>query len=263
VANRMYDAPGAPDFFRAWNGTLSYAFQIYFDFSGYSDMALGLSLLFGIRLPINFDSPYRATSIIDFWQRWHISLSTFLRDYLYVPLGGNRHGMRRRYANLLTTMVLGGLWHGASWTFVVWGALHGFYLVVNHVWRRLRGAAHHTGPAQRAASWLLTFVAVCFAWVFFRSGSFLDATQILRGMVGLNGVGWGLKWSHEWAYVIVALALALFPWNSNVIVGWIERWPGRRWAVAGSSGLAMGALLMFSVMRIAGGGSPQFLYFQF
>jgi len=263
VANRMYDAPGAPDFFRAWNGTLSYAFQIYFDFSGYSDMALGLSLLFGIRLPINFDSPYRATSIIDFWRRWHMSLSNFLRDYLYVPLGGNRHGMRRRYINLMITMVLGGLWHGASWTFVVWGALHGFYLVVNHVWRRLRGAAHHTGPAQRAASWLLTFVAVCFAWVFFRAGSFGDATQILRGMVGLNGVGWGLKWSHPWAYIVVAFALALFPWNSNAIAGRIEHWRGGRWAVAGSSGLAIGALLMFSIMRIAGGGSPQFLYFQF
>ena len=138
-------------------------------------MAVGLGRLFNVRLPENFDSPYKAQSIIDFWRRWHMTLSRFLRDYLYVPLGGNRHGMRRRYINLMITMVLGGLWHGASWTFVVWGALHGFYLVVNHVWRGLRGPAHPTGPAQRAARWLLTFVAVCFAWVFF--------FQLLQGVV--------------------------------------------------------------------------------
>src|SRR5205085_9276725 len=125
----------APMFFLSWIGVLAYAFQIYFDFSGYSDMAIGISLLFGIFLPINFDSPYKATSISDIWRRWHISLSTFLRDYLYIPLGGSRHGRYRRYLNLWITMVLGGLWHGASWTFVLWGAAHGSYLMVNHAWR--------------------------------------------------------------------------------------------------------------------------------
>jgi alginate O-acetyltransferase complex protein AlgI len=263
VADRMYADPGAPDFFRAWHGTLSYAFQIYFDFSGYSDMALGLSLLFGIRLPINFDSPYRASSIIDFWRRWHISLSTFLRDYLYVPLGGSRHGSARRYANLMITMVLGGLWHGASWTFVVWGTLHGLYLVLNHLWRLLRGPSSRAGRLERGVGWLLTFLAVCFAWVFFRADSFSDATQILRGMAGLNGLGWGFKGTHGWSYVVGALALVALPWNSNVIAGRIERWRGGRPVWAAVSGLVTGALLMFSVMRIAGGGSPQFLYFQF
>ena len=263
VADRIYANPGAPDFFRAWNGTLSYAFQIYFDFSGYSDMALGLSLLFGIRLPINFDSPYRAGSIIDFWRRWHISLSTFLRDYLYVPLGGNRRGSVRRYANLMITMVLGGLWHGASWTFVVWGTLHGLYLVINHLWRLLRGPSNRVGRVERGAGWLLTFLAVCFAWVFFRADSFADATQILRGMVGLNGLGWGSKRTHGWLYIAAALALVALPWNSNFIAGRIERWRVGRRAFAAIWGLMTGALLMFSVMRIAGSGSPQFLYFQF
>jgi len=261
AANRLYDAPGAPDFFLAWHGTLSYAFQIYFDFAGYSDMALGLSLMFGIRLPINFNSPYRATSIIDFWRRWHISLSTFLRDYLYVPLGGSRHGAFRRYANLMITMLLGGLWHGASWTFVVWGALHGLYLVVNHLWRR-RGSAGGQSLGGRAAGWLLTFVAVCFAWVFFRAGSFADAIHVLRGLVGLSGLHW-TPGAHQWAYIAVAFALALFPWNSDVIAARIEHWRDGRPAFTITTGFAMGVLLMFSIMRLSGQDSPQFLYFQF
>ena len=134
-----------PSFDQAWIGALAYTFQLYFDFSGYSDMAIGMSLMFGIFLPLNFNSPYKATSIIDFWRRWHMTLSQFLRDYLYIPLGGNRHGRVLRYVNLMITMLLGGLWHGAAWTFVVWGALHGIYLCINHAWnnfgprpRRLR-----------------------------------------------------------------------------------------------------------------------------
>ena len=126
--------PNAPTFDQAWIGALAYTFQLYFDFSGYSDMAIGISLMFGIFLPLNFNSPYKATSIIDFWRRWHMTLSQFLRDYLYIPLGGNRRGPALRYVNLMITMLLGGLWHGAAWTFVVWGALHGVYLCVNHAW---------------------------------------------------------------------------------------------------------------------------------
>src|SRR5260370_26203987 len=126
--------PGTPSFDQAWIGALAYTFQLYFDFSGYSDMAIGISLMFGIFLPLNFNSPYKAMSIIDFWRRWHMTLSQFLRDYLYIPLGGNRHGRILRYVNLMITMVLGGLWHGAAWTFVAWGALHGAYLCINHAW---------------------------------------------------------------------------------------------------------------------------------
>ncbi len=176
----------------AWLAALAYTCQLYFDFSGYSDMAIGLARMFSIRLPVNFNSPYKAQSIIDFWRRWHMTLSAFLRDYLYIPLGGNRHGASRRYLNLMATMLLGGLWHGADWTFVAWGGLHGLYLVVNHLWRdhvplakRLnQGAA---GPYYQAASHLLTFLAVVFAWVFFRATSFSAAGIMIAGMVGANG----------------------------------------------------------------------------
>lgn len=178
--------------FVAWGGALSYTMQLYFDFSGYSDMAMGAARLFGIRLPINFFSPYKAKSIVEFWRRWHITLSRFLRDYLYIPLGGNRHGRARRYANLMTTMLLGGLWHGAGWTFVVWGALHGLYLVANHGWRRL---CTQTGLSRFRATrlwslcaWSLTFLAVVVGWVFFRAESFKASFAMLRGMAGLNGV---------------------------------------------------------------------------
>jgi len=169
----------------AWLATLGYTLQIYFDFSGYSDMALGLGLLFGIRLPVNFRSPYRATSIIEFWRRWHITLSRFLRDYLYIPLGGNRQGEARRYINLLLTMLLGGLWHGAGWNFVVWGGLHGLYLCINHIWRGGREVAHSGAVTlAKVAGWAATFVAVVIAWVFFRAGTIAGAWQMLRGLFG-------------------------------------------------------------------------------
>ncbi|MDB2682721.1 MBOAT family protein [Alphaproteobacteria bacterium] len=177
-------------FIEAWTASLSYTFQLYFDFSGYSDMAIGLACMFGIQLPLNFFSPYKATSVIDFWRRWHMTLSRFLRDYLYIPLGGNRKGPARRYVNLMITMVLGGLWHGAGWTFVLWGMLHGLYLVVNNFWRGLRGR-FMSRPAGLCEQWfgrLLTFLAVVVGWVFFRAESFGSALVILKGMVGMNGV---------------------------------------------------------------------------
>lgn len=178
--------------FEAWGGALAYTFQLYFDFSGYSDMAIGAARMFGIQLPVNFHSPYKATNIIEFWRRWHMTLSAFLRDYLYVALGGNRHGTYRRYRNLLLTMLLGGLWHGAGWTFVVWGALHGFYLCINHAWRHLARHLWARPVLPRALSktlaWLVTFVAVVVSWVFFRASDFAAAHAILAGMAGLNGV---------------------------------------------------------------------------
>jgi alginate O-acetyltransferase complex protein AlgI len=179
-----------PMLFMSWLGVLSYSFQIYFDFSGYSDMAIGLSLLFGISLPVNFNSPYKATSIIDFWRRWHISLSIFLRDYLYIPLGGNKNGKLRRYVNVLTTMLIGGLWHGANWTFVLWGALHGVFLVVNQIWRTAVGDKIRYGRVGHVACWLVTFASVCIAWVLFRAESLRTAVGVYQGMFGFNGVGW-------------------------------------------------------------------------
>src|SRR4051812_49123043 len=172
-----------PSFDQAWIGALAYTFQLYFDFSGYSDMAIGISLMFGVFLPLNFNSPYKAQSIVDFWRCWHMTLSQFLRDYLYIPLGGNRHGRALRYVNLMITMLLGGLWHGAAWTFVVWGALHGLYLCINHAWSHLAPAASpRWAPLATFASCALTFLAVVVAWVFFRSDSLTTAVGILRAM---------------------------------------------------------------------------------
>jgi D-alanyl-lipoteichoic acid acyltransferase DltB (MBOAT superfamily) len=178
----------------AWLATLSYTLQIYFDFSGYSDMAIGLALLFGLRLPVNFRSPYQAISIVDFWRRWHITLSRFLRDYLYIPLGGNRLGERRRYVNLMVTMLLGGLWHGAGWNFLVWGGLHGIYLGVNHLWREWRGGDRRASAARsvpkglvaKGLSWAVTFLAVVIAWVFFRARTTAGAWQMLASLFGFE-----------------------------------------------------------------------------
>jgi len=176
-------------FFEAWGGALAYTLQLYFDFSGYSDMAIGLARMFGIRFPLNFNSPYKATSIIDFWRRWHITLSRFLRDYLYIPLGGSRKGEARRLTNLMITMLLGGLWHGAGWTFVLWGGLHGFYLVVNHAWRQWRTSRGHTQSTRvgRFFAWLLTMLAVVVAWVPFRAENMAATQNMLFAMFGYQG----------------------------------------------------------------------------
>jgi D-alanyl-lipoteichoic acid acyltransferase DltB (MBOAT superfamily) len=175
----------------AWGGALAYTFQLYYDFSGYSDMAIGLAMMMGIRLPLNFDSPYKAVNIIDFWRRWHITLSRFLRDYIYIPLGGNRKGPARRYLNLFITMLLGGFWHGAGWTFIVWGCLHGAYLAINHLWHDLRRRLGHdlaqSSWQGRALGRLITFLAVLVGWVFFRAADFGSAERILAAMIGFRG----------------------------------------------------------------------------
>lgn len=174
----------------AWTGSIAYTFQIYFDFSGYCDMALGLALMFGIRLPMNFNSPYKALSIVDFWRRWHITLSRFLKDYLYIPLGGNRSGLLGSKGNLMITMLLGGLWHGAGWNFVIWGGLHGSYLITNHFW-----SSSKFGPASKkflggylysVLAWSLTMLAVVIAWVFFRAETLPGAITVLASMAGLS-----------------------------------------------------------------------------
>lgn len=180
------------DLLVAWGGALAYTFQLYFDFSGYSDMAIGAARCFGIRFPMNFFSPYKATSIIEFWRRWHITLSRFLRDYLYVGLGGNRRGATRRYVNLMLTMLIGGLWHGASWTFVAWGGLHGAYLMINHGWialtRRTPAVPSQATRTGNFFGWAVTFAAVVVGWVFFRAPDFTSALNMLAGMGGLHGV---------------------------------------------------------------------------
>lgn len=198
------DIGGDVHFFIAWVGTLAYTFQIYFDFSAYSDMAVGLALMFGVRLPTNFNSPYKARSIIDFWRRWHMTLSRFLRDYLYIPLGGGKAGKVRRYLNLMIVMLIGGLWHGASWTFVLWGGLHGAYLMINHAWLRIAGGL--PVAITRVAgwgAWPMTFLAVTIAWVLFRAETFSGALALYAAMFGFDGLSVPL----EFASVVGALDL--------------------------------------------------------
>lgn len=219
-----------PDFTEAWVGTLAYTFQLYFDFSGYSDMAVGLSWMFNVKLPYNFNSPYKALNITDFWRRWHMTLSAFLRDYLYIPLGGNRNGAIQRYINLFITMLLGGLWHGANWNFVFWGALHGLYLTINHGFQTFThnlSAALLRNPLFHIFSWAITFFSVVFAWIFFRANDFPTALRIVGAMNGpplgsvssihptLWNQGLDLERGLWWLSTLSIIALC-FP-NSNTI----------------------------------------------
>jgi alginate O-acetyltransferase complex protein AlgI len=182
VASAGFDATRSLTLIEAWVTSVSYTFQLYFDFSAYTDMALGTALLFNIKLPINFNSPYKALDIADFWRRWHITLSRFLRDYIYIPLGGNRKGRLRTYLNLMATFLVGGLWHGAGWTFVFWGFLHGAGTAIHRFW------SSHNLRVPKVLAWLLTFNFVNIAWVFFRAKTWADAMKVLRGMAGLNGI---------------------------------------------------------------------------
>jgi alginate O-acetyltransferase complex protein AlgI len=204
----------------AWVGVMAYTFQLYFDFSGYSDMAIGIAKLFGIDLPINFFSPYKSTSIIQFWQRWHMTLSRFLRDYLYFPLGGNRKGKLRRYVNLMITMLLGGLWHGANYTFLVWGGLHGCYLMANHAWRAAGWRTHQSSRLATLAAGTITVLAVVVAWVFFRAEDMPTAFNVLRGMAGVNGIAVHDAASRSWQ-----LIRHLFPGYAVVSEGALQHLP--------------------------------------
>lgn len=281
------------DLIAAWSGALAYTAQLYFDFSAYSDMAIGIGLMFGIRLPLNFASPYKAANVIDFWRRWHMTLSRFLRDYIYIPLGGNRKGKMRRFVNLFATMLLGGIWHGAGWTFVVWGALHGGYLIINHGWRELRSRLGLGVEARsRYGIWLaraMTFLAVVVAWVFFRAADMAAALSILYAMAGGNGIavpaslsqfapGMPLSASPVDSGIAlgVASSLLLLAWfapNTQQITGYVGptgaygsgmtepapaalRWSGAwRWAVF------IGALFAASLMLMS--RVSEFIYFQF
>ncbi len=177
-----FDVATTLNIFEAWATSLSYTFQLYFDFSGYTDMAIGLALLFNIKLPINFNSPYKATNIQDFWRRWHITLSRFLKDYIYIPLGGNRKGNFRIYNNLLATFIIGGIWHGAGWTFVFWGFLHGIALVVHRIWQNIGFQLYSI------IAWFITFNFINIAWVFFRAKEWDDAIKILTGMFNISQI---------------------------------------------------------------------------
>jgi D-alanyl-lipoteichoic acid acyltransferase DltB (MBOAT superfamily) len=181
-ATNGFDKAEVLNLIEAWATSLSYTFQLYFDFSGYTDMAIGISLLFNIKFPINFNSPYKATNIQDFWRRWHITLSRFLKDYIYIPLGGNRKGETRTYLNLFFTFLIGGLWHGAGWTFIFWGFLHGVALVVHRAWQKLNF------KLNRILAWFITFNFINISWIFFRAKDWDSAIKVLSSMLGFNDI---------------------------------------------------------------------------
>jgi alginate O-acetyltransferase complex protein AlgI len=259
--------PATPTFDQAWLGALAYTFQLYFDFSGYSDMAIGISLMFGIFLPLNFNSPYKATSIIDFWRRWHMTLSQFLRDYLYIPLGGNRRGPVLRYVNLLITMVLGGLWHGAAWTFVIWGALHGAYLCVNHAWNRFGPVvAPRFAPLANVAAFILTFLCVVVAWVFFRADNLPAAISLLSKMADPTTTAFGRLEIAQAVFIAVYAAIAWFAPNTQTIMGYDHqnRTVGqvlRTWQMRPLFIYATAAVLAFGILGIQ--QHSEFIYFRF
>jgi D-alanyl-lipoteichoic acid acyltransferase DltB (MBOAT superfamily) len=236
---------GALTVVEAWQGVLAFTFQIYFDFSGYTDMALGLALMIGIVLPQNFDVPYRAASLQDFWRRWHMTLSRFLRDYLYIPMGGNRHGLARQMAALAATMGLGGLWHGAGFTFIAWGLAHGVGLAVGLGWRK----AGLSMP--RALGMLLTFLFVSLTWVLFRAQTFEAAERIYAAMAGFAPLGSGFKWRM----LVVAAAVAMIGPTSWTLV---QAAQPRRWIA-----VAAALLLVVVLLKIGDDASYEFIYFQF
>ena len=258
VADALFATTGETGAAHAWTGTLAFAGQIFCDFAGYSTCAVGAALCLGFSLPDNFRFPYAAIGFSDFWARWHISLSSWLRDYLYIPLGGNRIGPVRTYVNLMLTMLIGGLWHGASWTFVVWGGLHGAYLIGERlVGRWLPGGAWRETLAARLLAAAITFVLVCVAWVFFRATSFGQAFAILESMVGLGG-GPSVFTAVNHVLVGVTMAAILaFHWvmRDRSIEDLVGRTP---WPVRSA---ALGAMIVAIILMQ--GQDRAFIYFQF
>lgn len=252
----------------AWGGALAYSLQLYFDFSGYADMAIGAARLFGIQLPLNFNSPYQSVSIIEFWRRWHMTLSRFLRDYLYIPLGGNRNGTVNRHRNLFITMLLGGLWHGAGWNFVIWGALHGVYLIVNHLFQSLR-PSHWTLPnwLGRPLSQGLTLFCVIIAWVFFRAETFEGATQIVTTMFSVQANHatdvWLTEAARGWKHIALLSVIALFLPNTSRLTGYFgeQAHSSPLWKPGIVTGLIISLLFVATAIRLS--DISEFLYFQF
>ena len=295
LSKMLFDDPAlSPTLVAAWVGALAYTFQLYFDFSAYSDMAIGLARMFNVRFPLNFNSPYKALDISDFWRRWHMTLSHFLRDHLYIPLGGNRKGGARRYLNLMVTMLLGGLWHGAGWTFVVWGGLHGLYLVTHHAWdQQVRNIRMLQRIGWKVGGWALTFLAVVVAWVFFRAHSLTQAGIILAGMIGQHDLGLPPQWAPYFShlgvhaqnhfadlpgtlphampllYLVAAVCIAFFAPNADEIFRIAERYSdhsgtklsARLWRISPAWALGTGALLAAAILELE--SLSEFLYFRF
>ncbi|ERN52013.1 MBOAT family O-acyltransferase [Alkalihalophilus marmarensis] len=267
TATNGFDVRESLTFLEAWLVSYSYTFQLYFDFSGYADMAIGLALLFNISLPVNFLSPYKSLSIQEFWRRWHMTLGRFLTHYLYIPLGGNRLGKVRTYVNLFIVFFVSGIWHGAGWTFVLWGVLHGVAMIINRLWQQLGF------KMNKVLAWFLTFQFVNFAWVFFRAESFEDALKVLKGMAGLSGFALPEWAAEQMAWLTFAaefqMAEAGFYWGLGltamafiVVLTWrnsIERMEAFKpnfYHV-----LICAAALIYSILSLS--EVSEFLYFNF
>jgi alginate O-acetyltransferase complex protein AlgI len=286
LATPFFDAVAkgyVPGIIESWLGALAYTLQLYYDFSGYSDMAVGISFVFGFTIPINFDSPYKASSVIDFWRRWHITLSRFLRVYVYIPLGGNRNGSLRRYTNLMLTMLIGGAWHGAGWTFILWGAVHGFYLVVNTLWKNF--TANNIGIQKNNLISVflgrgLTFICVVVAWVIFRSDKIQDSFVIIRAMFttdGTSGAVYNAAFLHSIILVSLLILISQIAPNTQQIISHARIglndtrggekkfcWPNIHIAMDSASAVATSIVFTACVLVIImSERASEFLYFQF
>ncbi len=246
-ANKAFSHTDTLNCVEAWVGALSYTLQLYFDFSGYSEMAIGLALLFNLRMPVNFNSPYQARSIIDFWRRWHMTLGLWVKNYLYIPMGGNRHGEFKKMRNLFVSMLIIGLWHGAGWTFIIWGGLHGILLMINHAWRRI-GIAF-----PKVINWGMTFLCVVICWVFFRAGSVSEAMSMLEAMIDVQNID--IYESKHLAVLSVAVAVLTVAPNPLVIV--------KKFTADNKWLLLVCLLFLIGLYHIGIKGTGEFLYFQF
>lgn len=267
---QAYDAGETISFIETWIGILSYSAQIYFDFSGYTDMAIGLALLFGLKLPINFASPYKSRNIVEFWQTWHITLSRFLRDYLYIPLGGNRKGFSRRYMNLMIVMLLGGLWHGASWNFVIWGGLHGSYLIICHAYKSISQKFANPTFMPKSLAVLITFLAVSLAWVFFRAETYDGAINMTGCLLGQCGESINLQQTINKLYDIAMIftigfvAIFMMPNSNQILEKTQAQLQGKSsYKLLTFKTVSCSLIFVLSVFYILAGAYSEFIYFQF
>ncbi|QIU89375.1 MBOAT family O-acyltransferase [Yokenella regensburgei] len=274
IADQGYSVVSTLNTLDSWITSLSYTLQLYFDFSGYTDMAIGSGLLFGVLLPLNFNSPYLATDLQDFWRRWHITLSTWLRNYVYIPLGGNRKGVPRTYLNLFLTFLIGGFWHGAGWNFLAWGALHGAGLVVHRYW------SQNGLRMPSILGWFVTFNYVNIAWIFFRTENITDAVTILKKMFGMvSGTAEPVKFNQifsdsfsfifpdlnvqMWLVCAAAIAICLVPFNTNSIISMVNSdRKGVIWNAVIPAASAL-ALCVAVYASLGGGSAGSFIYFNF
>lgn len=271
VASDVFSNVSSIGMIEAWLGAIAYTFQLYFDFSGYSEMAMGLGLMLNLTLPQNFNSPYKATSVIDFWRRWHMTLGGWVKEYLYISMGGNRHGQLNKLRNLFVSMVIIGLWHGAGWTFIVWGALHGLFLMINHLWRNVE----YQLPG--IANWCITFLCIVIGWVFFRADSVSDAVQIINKMLDINSLYFPAeeKWEYWLSWTGASFAKWQFDWSmpkcaGSLIVLWVciltiknpceiyvNMVPNKKWMCF------ISLVFLASIYAVCAMGTGEFLYFQF